>query len=511
MKRERVIKNVLYLFIVLHVLAWTLAPSLVRFTLPMDAMEGATWGHQLAWGYDKNPFLNAWLTRLALTLGGQWTVYLFAQLSVAVCFWAVFRLGCAMMPPLYALMGVLLLEGLQYYNFHAIDFNDNTLELGLWAVLVLFFYHAVRDKKMRDWLCVGFFAGLSLMTKYYTAMLLVPLFLFLLTDKKTRSVFSDTGIYAAFLVCLLISTPHIIWLFSHEFVTVQYALARTGSELGWWSHIRFPFGFLWQQCLVLLPGLVLLLPLGFGKATPIFAKMDSMKRFDRRFLLFAGMGPLIMTVLLSIMAGIKLRAGWGQPLLSYSGLMLMMQLRPVLTRRRVRNFGCLLAVLLTVAVSGYGAALMRAPSPSSAIFPGKVISEQLEGWWHAHYAAPLRYVVGPRWYAGNVAFYSAENPAVYMEADSRVSPWIDMTDLRKKGALFVWEKSDTAFEARMRQRFPELTDTRIFWFQPARNAGSLQALGVAVALLPPDPAFTFRGQAVPEAAHSEIPAVKTDF
>ena len=76
------------LFIFIHVMAWTLAPTLVRFNLPMDSIEGATWGHQLEWGYDKNPFLNGWLTALAVFIGGKsgWTVYLFSQLSVALGF-----------------------------------------------------------------------------------------------------------------------------------------------------------------------------------------------------------------------------------------------------------------------------------------------------------------------------------------------------------------------------------------------------------------------------------------
>jgi 4-amino-4-deoxy-L-arabinose transferase-like glycosyltransferase len=123
------INKILYSFIGIHILLWTLAPTLIRFTLPMDAMEGTTWGHQFEWGYDKNPFMNGWLTALAIKLGGQsgWMTYLFSQLSVAICFFAVWQLGKKILPPLHALIAVLLLEGIQYYNFHAIDFNDNTL------------------------------------------------------------------------------------------------------------------------------------------------------------------------------------------------------------------------------------------------------------------------------------------------------------------------------------------------------------------------------------------------
>src|SRR5438876_370398 len=122
----------LYGFILLHITIWTLAPALVRYTLPLDAMEGTPWGKQFEWGYDKNPFMNGWLTELAFYWGGPALIYLFSQLSIAAAFFAIWQLGKKMMPPLYALLAIFFLECIHYYNLHAIDFNDNTLEVGLW-------------------------------------------------------------------------------------------------------------------------------------------------------------------------------------------------------------------------------------------------------------------------------------------------------------------------------------------------------------------------------------------
>lgn len=129
-----------FIFICAHLICWTLAPILVRFNLPLDSIEGSLWGHQLEWGYDKNPFLNGWLTALAIYLGGTsgWMVYLFSQVSVALCFFAVWQLAKNILTPPYGLLALMLLEGVQYYHFHAIDFNDNTLELSLWALTSYF-------------------------------------------------------------------------------------------------------------------------------------------------------------------------------------------------------------------------------------------------------------------------------------------------------------------------------------------------------------------------------------
>jgi len=71
----------LYALITIHVFFWTLIPTLIRRTLPMDALEGFVWGQHWQLGYDRNPWLNAWLTTIAVKVGGTsgWMVYVFGR------------------------------------------------------------------------------------------------------------------------------------------------------------------------------------------------------------------------------------------------------------------------------------------------------------------------------------------------------------------------------------------------------------------------------------------------
>ena len=167
MEKEVRYQRWFYLFIIIHLLLWTLLPSLLRYTLPLDAMEGTTWGRQLFLGYDKNPFLNAWLTELAIWLGGKsgWLIYGLGQLCVVTAFGAVWMLVKKMLHPAYALMAVMILEGMTNYNIDAIDFNDNVLQLAFWALIISYFYTAIKNQKLKDWLLVGLFAGLAMMAK----------------------------------------------------------------------------------------------------------------------------------------------------------------------------------------------------------------------------------------------------------------------------------------------------------------------------------------------------------
>jgi 4-amino-4-deoxy-L-arabinose transferase-like glycosyltransferase len=478
-----------YAFIFIHVFVWTIAPTITRYTLPMDAMEGAIWGHQLEWGYDKNPFMNSWLTALAIKIGGYsgWPVYLFSQISVAICFWAVWQLGKKMLPPLYAVLGVLLLEGVQYYNLHAIDFNDNTLELGTWALTILFFYQALREKKISDWMLTGLFAGLAMMTKYYTVLLLLPMTLFMLFNHNNRQQFKRLPFYYGLLTFLVIIAPHIIWLTIHDFVTVNYAFDRISSPPEWQNHFFYPAQFAWQQFETFLPVFFLLAFLFIGKKSTLIQPQIKINDFDKQFLLYVGFGPLFLTILLSALTGIKLRAAWGQPLLSLWGIIVIIWLQPNITPSKFYRFVAVLFSLLAVTVASYCISLIRADAPSSANFPGKNIAAELTKTWHEKYNTPLHYVAGSRWIAGNIAFYSTDHPSVYINWNKQISPWIDEVKLKRDGAVFIWDPTEDqeANPKEIAKRFADLQQPALMQFMWLRN-NSMAPVAVLVAFLPPN-------------------------
>jgi 4-amino-4-deoxy-L-arabinose transferase-like glycosyltransferase len=463
----------LFTFIFFHLIAWTLAPILIRFNLPMDSIEGALWGKQLEWGYDKNPFMNGWLTALALKLDGHtgWAIYFFSQLSVAICFWAVWQLSKKILPPIYALLAVLLLEGMQYYSFHAIDFNDNTLELAIWALTTLFFYQALHTTKLRDWLLTGFFAGLGMMTKYYIVMLLLPMLLLLLIHPQGQKQFQKSGLYLGLLTFLIVITPHVFWLFSHDFVTLDYAVGRVTSPPSWYNHLFFPLQFAWQQFEVVLPSLFLLLILWIGKKPSRLEPRITINHFDKTFLFLVGTGPFLLTVLVSAITGIKLRAGWGQPLLSLWGIILIAWLQPYLTSAKFYRFIAVVFGFLILTVAAYCTALTRADGPSSANYPGKKIATLLTQSWHEHYHTPLKYIAGPRWLAGNIAFYSSDRPQVFIDWNHQLSPWINEQKLRENGAIFVWDLSENKniSQDEILKRFPTMSKPHYYEFAWLRN------------------------------------------
>lgn len=480
----------LYAFISFHVLIWTLLPSFIRNNLPMDALEGATWGQHFALGYDKNPFLNGWLTALAVKIGGTsgWTIYLFSQISVALCFFAIWRLGNKFLPAVYVLVAVFLLELTTIYNIGAIDFDDNILELGLWAFMILCFYNALVKQKIIDWIGVGIFAGLSMMAKYYAVMLFLPMLVLLLINEQSRASFKKPGLYICLIIFLVIIAPHFIWLFSHHFITIIYAFARTNSTHSWINHLIYPLNYFSPH----IPGLLFAL-LGFcilliGKKTaPFLAEKVQLNQFDWQFLLLIGLGPFIGTIVLSFITGIYLHSGWARPVFSLWGLILVAAVNPKITLAGFYRFIISVFLLMLIASSLYIFWHTRASDKSSANYPGKAISTNVTYEWHNLYHKPLLYVAGPRWLAGNIAFYSNDNPSVYMEWNPITSFWIHEKSLRKQGAVFVWGNDlQGKIPANIAARFSALTHLHTEYFYAAHDTQHTgHPIKIWVAFLPP--------------------------
>lgn len=476
-----------WLFAGVHLFFWTLLPALIRYNLPMDAIEGAAWGHQLALGYDKNPWMNAWLTELAIKLGGQsgWMTYLFGQISVVLCFWAVWQLAKKIVAPVYALIAVFLLELISSFNLDAIDFNDNVLELSLWALMILCFYNALQKQKIYQWALVGVFAGLAMMTKYYVVVLFLPMGLFLLSSKEARISFFKPGLYVAAIMFLLISVPHFIWLFFHDFITVKYAFTRVAAASSWTNHFLHAYHFLIPivtSCI--LPVLVFATLYIGRKDANVIARPETISGYSWYFLLCMGLGPLIVTLLYSMVSGALLHTGWRTPLFSLFGLLLVAWLQPVITRARFYRLVTIIFLLLATALIVYAVTLIKAGSKSDANYPGKIIAARLTQQWHIRYHTKLAYVVGTRLEAATVALYSKDRPAVYIDANPKISFWVDEEELRRKGALFVWDPQEGDSVVGMFARFHNLQYKHVAEFNWLRDQQA-PPVKLHIAFLPP--------------------------
>lgn len=478
-----------YILLAYHWVVWTFVPAIVRMALPIDSMESTTWGRQLEWGYDKNPYFNAWVTELAIKIGGQhdWIIYAFSQLAIIIAFYALWRLGKLILSPLYATIAVFILEGVQYFNFSGIELNDNLLELPLWSLVILMFYYAIKQQKLVQWLAVGLLAGLAMMDKYFAAMLFIPMFLFLLSTREGRYSFSNINFYLGILVAVIIIAPHIYWLTQHDFITLQYAFRRVGHPVSFWQrHIFGPLDFIFEQVITVVPALLLFASLWIGKAKgPLLSEKKLIAQFDRQFLVWMGLGPFITTVLLAVIAGFKLHVMWGTPLVIGWSLVLLLWTQPSIYLSQWKKFTAIVFTYITLTWVIF-AVIHSLPGATKSNYPLKDISKEITEYWHQHYNVPLSYIAGQRYVAGGVSFYSADRPAVYIDWDKSFSPWINEADLQSKGAVFILpvDNDHPDFPAEVKQRFPEMILLPIMSYSWARSPNQTP-LQIRIAILPP--------------------------
>ena len=95
MTNQKKITKIFYIFLLSHLLIWTLIPSLSNINLPLDTIEALAWGSNLSWGYDKHPPLSALAVEIVFNFFGNndWTYYLLSQIFVVTAFFIVWLLS----------------------------------------------------------------------------------------------------------------------------------------------------------------------------------------------------------------------------------------------------------------------------------------------------------------------------------------------------------------------------------------------------------------------------------
>src|SRR5438874_8778976 len=111
----------------IHLLIWTLLPILLSPNLQLDLVEDLALGKEWQLGYWKHPPLPWWIADAAYRVGSIDAIYLLGPLAAVVCFYAVFKLAREVTDPLTALIAVLALEGMHYYNFSVVKFAHDQM------------------------------------------------------------------------------------------------------------------------------------------------------------------------------------------------------------------------------------------------------------------------------------------------------------------------------------------------------------------------------------------------
>ena len=165
------INRLFYIFLTIHLIIWTLIPSLTNQNLPLDTIEALAWGSNLDWGFNKHPPASAFFVEFFYQLFGSsdWSYYFLSQIFIIFSFLIVWRFSCEFLENKnLSLFSVLLLEAIYFYNFTSPEFNVNVCQLPFWALTVYYSWKLYSKKNIdiKDCALVGVFAAFGFLSKY---------------------------------------------------------------------------------------------------------------------------------------------------------------------------------------------------------------------------------------------------------------------------------------------------------------------------------------------------------
>ena len=302
---NRNINNVFFIFALSHLIVWTLVPSITNNNLPLDTIEALAWGSNLDWGFNKHPPMSAFFPEVFYKIFGaqDWAYYLLSQIFVLIAFYYVFKFANEILGSIsLALISILLLTSIYFYNFTTPEFNVNVCQLPFWSMVVYYSWRIYDSKeiKLSDCLLVGIFAAIGFLSKYLFIYLLISvdlLFIYLIFFKKTKKF--DFKYLITLEVFLVLLVPHFIWLYDNEFITIFYGLKRTGLEESLiFDHIKYPLIFLAKQIVILIPFFFLVFLL-----TKKFKFKFNFKDKKLLFLFFINLVPMALMFATSLVIG----------------------------------------------------------------------------------------------------------------------------------------------------------------------------------------------------------------
>jgi len=405
------INKLFYSFILIHLILWTIVPSLTNNNLPLDTIEHLAWGSNLDWGFNKHPPVVAFFLEFFYQIFGaqDWAYYLLSQIFVVTAFIIVFKFAEKLFKnKTLSLISVFLLEGIYFYNFTTPEFNVNVCQLPFWALCVFYSWKLFdrQEISVKDCILLGTFAAVGFLSKYLFVYLLISidlLFFYAIFIKKYQKF--DFKYLISLEVFILLMVPHLIWLTNNDYVTISYGLARSGLEnSSLQDHIIYPLIFLGKQIGILIPFFIM-----FFFLVKKFKFKISLKDKKLLFLIFINLVPLILMFLTSIITGSKIRTMWMTPFYLFFGVLIVYLFQAQINLKKLDGFMSAFLILFIFSPFAY-AYISITETDKRTDYPGKEIAIKVQYVWSQNHKEPINIVLGDEWVAGNLSYHLKSRP-----------------------------------------------------------------------------------------------------
>ena len=480
--------EVLAALLVAHVATWTIYGTFgLSGGVHEDMLEAWVWGKEAQLGYFKHPPVFAWMAGAWFQVmpRADWAFYLLAALNSAAGLWAIWLLAGLFVAGRQRLAAVLVAMLTPLYGVLALKFNANSVLLASWPLATFFFIRSLRGRRASDSIGLGLMGGIAMLSKYYSALLLVTFLIVAVQHPDRRRYWRSFAPYLAVAAFLLTIAPHAIWLVQANGVTFEYAGSKFGFE------VRQTLG--WVAMTALAPVAFFALPLALLLGVNRLrwqASLAMLRRWSAQsrhasigLLAFA---PFLLTLLWGLV-GVKVSLSYTIPIFFLVPILIVLTLPEAVTPRVMRRLAtassfAMLAVVLIAPLLGY--ARFRADT-RAAVEPRAEVAINLTSLWRAKFSRPLRLVAGSTAYASAIPFYSQDAPSQLINFTARAAPWVTAERLARDGLLIVCEDWDAFCRAELERRVSGRTITIERTFARTAYGRAASPVSLTILMVPP--------------------------
>ncbi len=475
---------------------WWLVPALLYAGPPGNLPAVLAVGHEFQLGTYLGPPFAFWLAEVVFRIAGRSlpAVYLLSQVCVVATYWAVFRLGRAIVGAQQAAIAVLLMVGISTFTVATPEFGPAILAMPLWAMALLHYWLVVAERRPGYAIALAVDVALILLTTYAGLVLVGLLVLFTGVSKRARPLARSRDLWPAGIAAAVLLIPNLNWAVTTdgEFLSMLGRLRAADSVAGnftaWLRQLILLLGA--HAGLIVLIGIVIGFPWARHEPAPVILRRP-VEPFGRQFVFFFAAAPALLATVAGVVVGAPGPVGGIPPLVVLSGLAVVIAAGDAIALSHQRGviatwFGLLLIppalavlALLTFPWLGIDLAVNQPAGPMAQFFADS---------FARRVGKDLPIVTGDPRTAELVQLGAASRPSLFLAATPARSPWVSMRDIRAKGAIVVWPTTDTAGTppAAIQEDFPDLVPEVPRAFERTVQ-GRLPLLRIGWALIRPQP------------------------
>lgn len=451
---------------------WTLTPGLVHLAPPLDVVEGYMWGREWPLLTYKHPAMPAWVIEASrlLTFGAVgWPVYLASQLFVMATIALVFLLARDLVGERRALLAAIPLLLFEHLSWRTPEFNHTIAQLPFWAGVAFFAWRAATYGTWAAWLGLAIAMTGGMYTKLSHGLIVAAAALWLLYDPRSRRQLATPKPWVAAAVAVGLLVPMALWFLRHGLQPLEYARNRAAEPRA--SAVTF----LVRAALIALPMLAVVAGAALAARREERVTPASIAPHATMFAATMVLGPLALSLLAAAISGSGLRTTWAAPIMTLLPLLLIVAVPWLTLPHDGRAVAAVIAAVMVVVAAGYASRLLigrtGSDGPTRVNWPERQISEAAARAWVAATDKPLRIVAGEAWPAGLVGIRHRDRPSILTSGDPKLSPWITPDQLRRDGALIVFETARPLSDA-LRSLIANREPKPLEFDGPARSRGA---------------------------------------